>query len=87
MIKGDRKVRKYLAIGHFKENKNITCVASKSYTLKEFRKDLCGNGFIPYVVITEKMMKKYLNLIAWICSIRLRKWLLIIEFGMMLQII
>lgn len=73
MIKGDRKVRKYLAIGHFKENKNITCVASKSYTLKEFRKDLCGNGFIPYVVITEKMMKKYLNLIAWICSIRLRK--------------
>lgn len=51
-------MRKYLAIGHFKENKNITCVASKSYTLKEFRKDLYGNGFIPYVVITEKMMKK-----------------------------
>jgi hypothetical protein len=58
MIKGDRKVRKYLAIGHFKENKNITCVVSKSNTLKEFRKDLCGNEFIPYVVITEKMMKK-----------------------------
>lgn len=51
-------MRKYLAIGHFKENKNITCVASKSYTLKEFRKDLCESGFIPYVVITEKMMKK-----------------------------
>lgn len=51
-------MRKYLAIGHFKENKNITCVASKSYTLKEFRKDLCGNGFIPYVVITEKNDEK-----------------------------
>lgn len=47
-------MRKYLAIGHFKENKNITCVAMKSTTKKNFQQDLIGNGFVAFVVITEK---------------------------------
>lgn len=57
-------MKKYLAIGHFKENKNMTCVVMQSDTMKSFREDLSGNEFIPYIVVTEKMMKKYLNLMA-----------------------
>lgn len=47
-------MKKYLAIGHFKGNKNITSVAMTNNTLADFRIDLSGNEFIPYVIFTEK---------------------------------
>lgn len=48
----------YVAIGHFKENKNITCVAETQNTKKAFMTDCYGNEFVPYVVLTEKMFSK-----------------------------
>lgn len=57
-------MRKYLAIGHFTDSKNITSVAMKNNTMKDFRDDLGGNGFVPYVILTEKKMteiEKYID--------------------------
>lgn len=51
-------MKRYLAIGHFKENKNMTSIFDDTNNIKSFRKDLAGNGFIPYVIITDKMMNK-----------------------------
>lgn len=51
-------MKSYIAIGHFKESKNITCVADIANTKKDFQKDLKGNGFVAYVVITENKLKK-----------------------------
>ena len=48
----------YVAIGHFKNSKNITCVALTQTTKKAFMNDCYGNEFIPYVVLTEKMLSK-----------------------------
>lgn len=51
-------MKKYLAIGHWAESKNATvCVAMKCTTNKSFRENLAGNGFVPYVVISEKKME------------------------------
>lgn len=51
-------MKKFLAIGHFKENKNATfCVAMQATTKKNFCDNLGRNGFIPYVVISEKKME------------------------------
>lgn len=44
----------YVAIGHFKGSKNLTCVALTQVTKKAFMVDCYGNEFIPYVVLTEK---------------------------------
>lgn len=55
-------MKRYLAIGHFKENKNMTSIFDDTNSIKSFRKDLAGNGFVPYVIITEKMMNKIVNL-------------------------
>lgn len=51
-------MKKYLAIGHFKGSKNITCVADAQNTKKDFQKDLKSNGFVAYVVITEKKLEE-----------------------------
>ena len=48
----------YAAIGHFKGNENITCVALTQTTKKAFMNDCYGNEFVPYVVLTEKMLNK-----------------------------
>ncbi len=48
----------YAAIGHFKDSKNMTCVAMTQRTKKDFMTDCYGNEFVPYVVITEKMLEK-----------------------------
>lgn len=50
-------MRKYIAIGHFKDSKNITSVAMKENTMKDFRDDCGGNEFIPMVILTEKKME------------------------------
>lgn len=47
----------YAAIGHFKGNSNMTSVASVQNTKKDFVTDLRGNEFVPYIVITEKMLE------------------------------
>lgn len=52
----------YIAIGHFKDSKNVTTVALMQNTKKAFMRDCYGNDFVPYVVLTEAMVKKVLNL-------------------------
>lgn len=51
-------MKMYVAIGHFKDSKNITCVAMMQTTKKAFMADCYGNEFVPYVVLTEKMLSK-----------------------------
>lgn len=51
----------YAAIGHFKDNKNMTSVALTQQTKKAFMQDCYGNEFVPYVVITESMLEKLLS--------------------------
>lgn len=47
-------MKKYLAIGHFRDSKNMTSVSMKNNSMADFRTDLSGNEFIPYVIFTEK---------------------------------
>lgn len=51
-------MKRYLAIGHFKESKNVTCVSSIEYSIKDFRTDLYENAFVPYIVLTEKKFNR-----------------------------
>lgn len=51
-------MKKYAAIGHWKGNDNMTSIAAAQNTKADFVTDLRANGFVPYVVITEGMMKK-----------------------------
>lgn len=55
----------YAAIGHFKKNKNTTSVAMKNTTKKEFVRNLYGNEFVPYIVITEQMLEKLAKCDSW----------------------
>ena len=48
----------YAAIGHFKGNENIQSIAMTQRTKKDFMSDCYGNEFVPYVVLTEKMIAK-----------------------------
>ncbi len=52
----------YAAIGHWKGSENITSVAERQVSKKDFLQDLRGNEFVPYVVITEGMMKRLVAL-------------------------
>lgn len=54
-------MKKYIAIGHWEENENVTCVANKNNSMKDFRNDLGGNGFIPWMILTEKSFQEILN--------------------------
>ena len=54
--------KKYLAIGHWRDSENTTCVASSAYSMKGFRTDLSGNAFVPYVVMTEEKVKSIKNM-------------------------
>lgn len=49
----------YAAIGHFKDSKNITCVALTQTTKKAFMNDCYSNEFVPYVVLTEKCSARF----------------------------
>lgn len=54
-------MKKYLAIGHWAGKKNVTSVACRASTLKNFKDDLGGNGFIGWMVITEKTLTEIEN--------------------------
>jgi hypothetical protein len=54
-------MKKYLAIGHWNDSENMTSVAMATTTIKNFRDNLGGNGFIPWVIITEKKMETLKN--------------------------
>lgn len=51
-------MKAYIAIGHFKDNKNLVSVAMTANTKKDFMSNLYGNEFVPYVVLTESMVEK-----------------------------
>ena len=55
----------YAAIGHFRKSKNITSVAMKTTTKKDFVQNLYGNEFVPYIVITEQMFEKLGKCDSW----------------------
>ena len=50
-------MKKYIAIGHFKGNENITSVALSDISMKNFRSNCASNSFVPWVIITEKKME------------------------------
>lgn len=50
-------MKKYIAIGHWSEIKDITSVACESSNMKNFRDTLGGNCFIPYVIFTEERFR------------------------------
>lgn len=52
----------YAAIGHWKGSENVTSVAEQQLSKRDFLRDLRGNEFVPYVVITEGMMKRLVAL-------------------------
>lgn len=52
-------MKKYIAIGHFRNYTNITCIVSNVHTRKEFEQDLKGNAFIAYMIISERWFNKY----------------------------
>lgn len=55
-------MKKYISIGHWKDNKNTTSVASTARTKEDFRETLGGNEFIPYVILTENRFNKVIEL-------------------------
>lgn len=81
-------MKAYIAIGHFKENKNATiCIAFKQNTKKDFYNDCLGNEFVPYVILTEKKLRSFENLDSFYLfdevkklTSNYRKWNLITEF-------
>lgn len=50
-------MKKYIAIGHFKENENVTSIAMACNSVADFRKDCIHNGFVVWCVISEKKME------------------------------
>lgn len=60
-MKGFDFMKKYLAIGHWSDSKEISCIASTQNTMKDFRNDLINNAFVAYVVLTEKKLEKLKN--------------------------
>lgn len=55
--------KKFVAIGHYKGENGITSVAGTAYNVKDFRKQLIKNDFVQYVVISEKMLNRLLDMI------------------------
>lgn len=48
----------YAAIGRFKDERHMTAIVLTQNTKKAFMRDCYGNGFVPYVVLTETMIDK-----------------------------
>lgn len=49
-------MKKYVAIGHWDNSENITCVISEADTIKDFRSDLRGNAFVTFVILSEQKL-------------------------------
>lgn len=49
-------MKKYMAIGHFKNSENMTSVAMESASRKDFEADLKANEFVAWAVIGERKM-------------------------------
>lgn len=58
-------MKKYIAIGHFKGNQNITSVAMSNNNMEEFKADCKGNAFVAWAIITEKRMATLKETAAW----------------------
>lgn len=54
-------MKRYIAIGHWSDSENIISVAHSNNSLKDFRADLSGNGFIPWMILTEKSFQDILD--------------------------
>jgi hypothetical protein len=55
--------KKYLAIGHFKGQKNATLsVAWAARSIADFRATLYGNEFVPYCIISMKKLETLGNI-------------------------
>lgn len=52
-------MKKFVAIGHWDYTRNVTCVAGDANTRKEFESDLKGNGFVAYIIFSEKRVSEY----------------------------
>lgn len=52
-------MKKFVAIGHWDFNKNITCTVGDANTRKEFESDVKCNGFITYIIFSEKRLNEY----------------------------
>lgn len=50
-------MKKYIAIGHFKENENMTSAAMESENRKNFEYELKRNGFVAWAVIGRRKME------------------------------
>ena len=54
-------MKRYIAIGHWSDSENIISVAHSNNSLKDFKDDLGGNGFIPWMILTEKSFQDILD--------------------------
>lgn len=79
-------MKKYLAIGHWKETPDATIsVAMKCSSVKNFRENLLGNEFVPYVIISENklnILENTDNLFEEVTKMttNYRKWNLICDY-------
>ena len=56
-------MKKYIAIGHFKDSKNhLTCVSFQSSTKANFATDLHCNEFVAIAILTEKTFNEIKNM-------------------------
>lgn len=49
-------MKRYAAIGHWKSSDDIVSIAEQTNSIKAFRDDMRGNGFVPYMIITESKL-------------------------------
>lgn len=56
-------MKKYIAIGHWKEQDNVSSVVCESDSIKAFRKELVSNGFVQYVILSEDKFNSMLDII------------------------
>lgn len=52
-------MKRFIAIGRWQYSENITSVVADANTRKEFEIDVKCNGFIPYMIFSEKKFNKY----------------------------
>lgn len=50
-------MKRYLAIGHWTDNKNMVSIACTGTSIKNFRETLAGNCFVPYAIVTETKLE------------------------------
>lgn len=52
-------MKKFVAIGHWDSNKNITSVAGDNNNRKAFEEDLRNNVFVAYMIFSEQRISEY----------------------------